>query len=254
MLKAQTLTHESVVHGFLTRKGGVSEGIYASLNCGPGSNDDPASVVENRQRALSVLDFGDGALLTCYQVHSADVIVVREPWDAGDPPKADAMVTDRPGLALGILTADCAPVLLAEPEAGIVGAAHAGWRGASGGVLQATVHEMIKLGANKARIHAAVGPCIHQASYEVGEEMRAEVARTNSWADWCFVRGEKPGHYHFDLPSYVSGVLQAMDIGRVEVLDFDTYADEQHFFSYRRTTHRGEPDYGRQMSVIGLAG
>lgn len=252
MLNATTLNHPSILHGFLTREGGVSGGIYAGLNCGPGSRDLPASVVENRRRALGEVGLDAARLVTCYQIHSPHVVRVTTPWDPASPPQADAMVTSTPGLALGILTADCAPVLFADFDAGIVGAAHAGWKGAVGGVLQATIAEMVALGAQASRIHAAVGPCIHQPSYEVGEELRLQVVSASSWADWCFERAPRAGHYQFDLPSYVSGELQRLDLGAVEIVDCDTYADEARFFSYRRTTHRGEPDYGRQMSIIGL--
>lgn len=256
MLTSRTLEypdeHPGIRHGFLTREGGVSTGLYASLNCGPGSDDDPHAVAQNREQALDRLGVKGAKLLTCYQVHSPIVVNVKTPWQQGQAPKADAMVTNRAGLVLGILTADCAPVLFADAGAGVIGAAHAGWRGAVGGVLQATVAQMVGLGAKKENIHAVVGPCIHQPSYEVGEDMRLQVISTSAWADWCFERSQKAGHYQFDLPSYVSGELQRLDLGRVEVLDCDTYADEQRFFSYRRTTHRKESDYGRQISLIGL--
>ncbi|HEY9081433.1 peptidoglycan editing factor PgeF [Magnetovibrio sp.] len=252
MLTASTLDHPRIRHGFFTREGGVSEGIYAGLNCGPGSSDDAQAVAENRRRAQAMLGLGENRLVTCYQVHSPTVVRVEAPWEHGDAPRADAMVTNRPGVVLGILTADCAPVLFADVEAGVIGAAHAGWKGAVGGVLRATVAEMVALGAKTERIHAVVGPCIHQPSYEVGEDLRLQVISATPWADWCFERAARPGHYQFDLPSYVSGELQRQDLGAVEVLDFDTYTDEQRFFSYRRTTHRGEPDYGRQISAIGL--
>lgn len=252
MLNATTLNHPTLRHGFLTREGGVSDGIYAGLNCGPGSRDVPDAVAQNRRRALGLVGLDAARLVTCYQIHSPHVVRVTTPWDPASPPQADAMVTDRPGLALGILTADCAPVLFADFDAGIVAAAHAGWKGAVGGVLQATIAEMVAMGANTSRIHAAVGPCIHQPSYEVGEELRLQVVSVSAWADWCFERSARAGHYQFDLPSYVSGELQRLDLGAVEIVDCDTYADEARFFSYRRTTHRGEPDYGRQMSIIGL--
>ncbi len=254
MLQAEILKLDGVRHGFFTREGGVSEGLYAGLNCGPGSNDDAGAVAENRVRALSALNIEGAALLTCYQVHSPTVIRVETPWNPSAPPKADAMVTDRMGVVLGILTADCAPVLCVDPEARVIGAAHAGWKGAAGGVLQATVSAMEELGAVRERIHAAVGPCIHQASYEVGEDLYLGVLNASSWAGWCFETGTRPGYYQFDLPSYVSGELQRLDLGAVEVLPFDTYADETRFFSYRRATHRGEGDYGREISLIGLSG
>ncbi|MEG3619889.1 peptidoglycan editing factor PgeF [Magnetovibrio sp. PR-2] len=253
MIESTVLSSQRIRHAFCTREGGVSDGIYAGLNCGPGSSDVPENVQENRSRALGKLDLGAHAkLVTCYQFHSPKAVCVTEPWDPADPPKADAMVTDRPGIALGILTADCAPVLFMDETAGVVGAAHAGWKGAQGGVLAATLAEMVALGADIANIHAAVGPCIHQASYEVGEDLRLAVNEASPWADWCFERGAKPDHYQFDLPSYVSGELQRLDVSKVEVVAYDTYRNEDLFFSYRRTTHRGEPDYGRQISLIGL--
>ena len=240
-------------HGFFTREGGVSEGIYASLNCGPGSDDDPANVAENRNRVADKLGVAGEDLCTLYQVHGSDVMLVQGGYPDDQRPQADGMVTTTPGVALGILTADCAPVLFADADAGIVGAAHAGWKGAASGVVQATVAEMVALGAVQDRIHAVVGPCIHQPSYEVGEDLRLQVISATPWADWCFERSARAGHYQFDLPSYVSGELQRLDLGAVEVLDFDTYGDETKFFSYRRSTHRSEGDYGRQVSIIGLA-
>lgn len=252
MLTATTLDLPGIRHGFHTRENGVSTGIYASLNCGPGSRDDPNAVVENRVRALAGLGLGKAELVTCYQVHSPNVVVVEAPWTQVEAPKADAMVTTQPGIVLGVLTADCAPVLFADVEAGVIGAAHAGWKGAQGGVLKATVSEMVQLGAKAERIHAVVGPCIHQESYEVGEELRLQVIAASSWADWCFEPATRPGHFQFDLPSYVSGELQRLDLATVEVLDHDTYGEEHLFFSYRRTTHNQESDYGRQISMIGL--
>jgi len=252
MLRAEILQLTGIRHGFFTREGGVSQGIYAGLNCGPGSNDEPSAVAENRARALGSLELDGAELVTCYQIHSPTVVRVDAPWEHADAPQADAMVSDTAGVVLGILTADCAPVLFADEQAGVIGAAHAGWKGAAGGVLKATVAAMAELGAKTERIHAAVGPCIHQASYEVGEDLRLQVIASSSWADWCFEHAARAGHYQFDLPSYVSGELQRLDLGAVEVLDHDTYADEQRFFSYRRTMHRGEADYGREISLIGL--
>lgn len=253
MIESTVLTSENIRHAFCTREGGVSDGIYEGLNCGPGSDDKPENVQENRRRALDGLSLGNSArLVTCYQIHSPKAIRVSEPWDPSDPPQADAMVTDVPGLALGILTADCAPVLFLDEDAGVIGAAHAGWTGAQAGVLEAALNEMVKLGASVANVRAAVGPCIHQMSYEVGEDLRLKVITASPWADWCFERGAKPDHYQFDLPSYVSGELQRLDVGKVEVVAYDTYRNEDLFFSYRRTTHRKEPDYGRQISLIGL--
>ena len=253
MIESTILTSDRIRHAFCTREDGVSDGIYAGLNCGPGSSDVPENVQENRRRAMTGLVLGDDAqLVTCYQIHSPKSICVTEPWDPDDPPQCDAMVTDRTGLAHGILTADCAPVLFMDEDAGVIGAAHAGWQGAQRGVLESTLDEMVKLGASVSNIHAAVGPCIQQMSYEVGEDLRLKVIEASPWADWCFERGAKPGHFQFDLPSYVSGELQRLDVDKVEVVAYDTYRNEDLFFSYRRTTHRKEPDYGRQISLIGL--
>jgi len=243
---------ERIGHGFFGREGGRSEGLYSSLNCAPESGDDADVVVENRRRACALARLDEDQLVTCRQVHGADVVHVQTPWAQADAPFADAMVSDTPGVVLGVLTADCAPVLFADARAGIVGAAHAGWKGAVAGVLQATIAKMVALGAEASRIHAAVGPCIHQASYEVGEDLRLEIISQTAWADWCLEAGTRPGHYQFDLPSYVSGELQRLDLAAVEVLDWDTYPHEARFFSYRRATHNGETGYGRQISLIGL--
>jgi purine-nucleoside/S-methyl-5'-thioadenosine phosphorylase / adenosine deaminase len=224
-------------HGFFGRSGGVSEGIFASLNCGPGSGDAREAVLENRRRAADALA-PRATLLTLYQVHNAEAVVVTAPWDAG--PKADAMATNVPGLALGILTADCAPVLFADAEARVIGAAHAGWKGALAGVTDAAIGAMERLGARRARIAAAIGPCIAQASYEVGPEFAPRFG--------AFV-----AERHFDLEGYVAKRLADAGIARVARLSADTYAREADFFSYRRATHRGEKDYGRQLSAIVLA-
>ncbi|KIL97281.1 hypothetical protein CCC_00342 [Paramagnetospirillum magnetotacticum MS-1] len=239
-------------HGFFTREGGVSEGLYASLNCGPGSSDKPESVKENRRRVMEMMDLPEEALLTLYQTHSSDVVVVREPWEPGKAPKADAMVTDRPGIALGILTADCAPVLLADGKAGIVAAAHAGWKGALGGVLENTVKAMLDLGAKTPKIVAAIGPCIGHRNYEVGPEFPAPfLAEDPVNADY-FAPAPRAGHFLFDLPGYISRKLARLGVHEVTRVPADTLRDEIRFFSYRRATLRGEADYGRQISVITL--
>ena len=239
-----------VPHGFLGRRGGVSIGIVAGLNVGLGSADDPAAVAENRRRATDAVLPG-ATLVTAYQVHCADAVTVVGPWPDEARPRADALVTDRPGVALGILTADCAPVLLADPQAGVVGAAHAGWKGALGGVTDAVLAAMEALGADRSRVAAAIGPCIARASYEVDDAFRARFEAADP-ATERFFAGAGPGHHRFDLEAYVAHRLAAAGVGRVEALGLDTYADEARFYSFRRATHRGEPDYGRQISLIGL--
>ena len=241
---------DGVVHGFLGRSGGVSTGIHAGLNVGIGSDDDAAAILENRQLATAAVLPG-AALTTLYQIHSADCVTVRSPFDDRLRPRADALVTDRPGLALGILTADCAPVLLADAAAGVVGAAHAGWKGALGGVTDATILAMEALGAQRERITAAIGPCIARNSYEVDDAFARRFAAHDAANERFFAEG-RDGHFQFDLEAYVAHRLAAAGIGRVALLGLDTYADEARFFSYRRATHRGEPGYGRQISIIGL--
>jgi len=231
----------------MTRVGGVSTGLVEGLNCGFGADDDPAAVRENRRRAGEALLPG-ASIVSVHQVHSADVVTIERPWPDDARPKADALVTDRPGLLLGILTADCAPVLFADREAGVIGAAHAGWRGAHGGIVEATVAAMAALGAARERIVAAVGPCIAQRSYEVSAEFRDQFAVE----DARFFAPGAPGHWQFDLPGYVAARLGESRIGAVEILHCDTYADPLRFFSFRRATHLGEPTYGRQLSLIGL--
>lgn len=240
-----------VRHGFFGRRGGVSQGLYASLNCGPGSGDDRAHVMENRRRVLARLSGERPArLVTLYQIHSATAVVVREGWEVGGAPQADAMATNVPGIALGILTADCAPVLLADPDAGVVGAAHAGWKGAQGGVIAAVVEAMETLGARRANIRAAVGPCISQANYEVGPEFPAGFLARDAAHARFFTPALRAGHWQFDLPGYVAAQLAASGVPNVDTLAACTYARQDDFFSYRRTTHRGEADYGRDISAI----
>jgi YfiH family protein len=239
-----------VPHGFLGRRGGASTGAIAGLNVGLGAGDDPALVAANRALAVEAVSPA-ARLVTLYQVHSAACVTVAEPWPESERPRADALVTDRQGLLLGVLTADCAPVLLADREAGVVGAAHAGWRGALGGVLPATVAAMAALGARPKRIAAAIGPCIAQASYEVDTDFRARFLAAGPANDRFFAAG-RPGHYHFDLEGYVAAGLAAAGVGRIEPLGLDTYAEPERFYSFRRSTHRGEPAYGRQITLIGL--
>jgi YfiH family protein len=240
-----------VPHGFLGRRGGVSSGELAGLNVGYGSSDDREAIAENRRRAIASVLPG-GRLATVHQVHSGRCIYAEEPWPQDQRPHADATVTDRPGLLLGILTADCAPVLLADAQAGVVGAAHAGWRGAFDGVTDSTIAMMEEIGANRERIQAVVGPCIAQPSYEVDEAFRARFFGQDQANARFFVDGAA-GKPHFDLPGYVAHRLRAAGV-QAEVLGLDTYAEPDRFFSYRRATHRGEADYGRQISLIGLPG
>lgn len=239
-----------VAHGFLGRRGGVSVGVVAGLNVGTGSQDDPAAIEENRRRAAEAVLPG-ARLVTVYQVHSPDCVVA-DAWAFADRPQADAIVTDRPGLLLGILTADCAPVLLADVQAGVVGVAHAGWKGALAGITDRTVEAMVQLGAQRERIAAAIGPCIARASYEVDEAFGRRFEEADPAHERFFSAG-RPGHLQFDLEGYVAARLAAAGLARVDALGLDTYADEARFFSFRRATHRGEPDYGRQISLIGLA-
>lgn len=243
---------DGVRHGFLGRLGGVSEGVCAGLNVGWGSDDDRGSIAENRRRAVEAV--ADGArLVTLHQVHSASAIAVTEPFPDDSRPHADAMVTDRPGLVLGILTADCAPVLLADREAGVIGAAHAGWKGAFAGVVESVVAEMEKLGASRSRIAAAIGPCIARKSYEVDEAFYRRFVEADGDNERWFAGGRR-AHHGFDLEGFVASRLAGSGVGRVEALGQDTYSQPHRFFSYRRSTHRGEPTYGRQISLIALQG
>jgi hypothetical protein len=237
-------------HGFFTREGGVSEGLYGTLNCGLGSGDRIEHVRENRARAMARLGAEHSALCTLYQVHSADVVTLDRPFAEGDRPKADGLVTRAKGVALGVLAADCAPVLLADPEAGVIGAAHAGWKGALGGVLEATLGRMIAEGARAERTIAAIGPCIRQASYEVGGEFRARFVADETANDRFFRPSRNPGHWRFDLAGYAARRLARAGIARIDVMAHDTCADRVHFFSYRRACLMGEADYGRLLSAI----
>ncbi len=240
-----------VAHGFFGRTGGVSTGVFASLNCGPGSGDDLKAVAENRTRALRELSSDPNAqLLTVYQVHGAEAVIVTAPWAVDSRPKADAMVTRHPGLALGVLTADCAPVLLADAEAGVIGAAHAGWKGALAGVTESALRAMETLGADRARTAAAIGPSIAQENYEVSDEFRRTFAAADAKNARFFCPSDRPDHWRFDLPGYVEARLRAAGVAGVESIVACTYAREQDFFSFRRATHRGEKDYGRQLSAI----
>lgn len=240
-------------HGFFTRNGGVSEGIYASLNIGAGSDDNPESVIENKRRVAEAMDVPPSHLLTLYQVHSTQVVTVDRPFAPGEKPNADGMVTAIPGLALGILTADCAPVLFADATAGVIGACHAGWKGALHNIMKNTLEAMEALGANRSQVVACVGPCIGQESYEVGPEFYENFA-AESPANPLFFEPSptRSGHYHFDLPGYVRHALQLCGVAQANILAKDTCFQENAFFSNRRRNLRGEADYGRQVSVIML--
>lgn len=249
--KADILNAPRIMHGFFGRKGGVSTGIYDSLNCGPGSADARVSVIENRARATSALA-SDARLVTLYQIHSAQAVTVDAPWEIADNPKADAFATNKSGIVLGILTADCAPILLADPQAHVIGAAHAGWGGAFADVAESAVAAMERLGAKRERITAAIGPCISQPSYEVGPEFKPRFLAADPVNEKFFEPSQRTGHWQFDLPAYVAHRLRQSGIGTVETISRCTYIDEADYFSYRRTTHRKEPDYGRQLSAIML--
>jgi YfiH family protein len=239
-----------IPHGFLGRRGGVSTGVVAGLNAGLGAGDDDAAVATNRARAVAAVLPG-AALATVYQIHSSLCVTATRPWPDAMRPHADALVSDRPGLLLGIVTADCAPVLFADPEAGVVGAAHAGWKGALGGVTDSTLAAMEALGARRTRIVAAVGPCIAQTSYEVDAAFSGRFCEEDPAGEHFFAPGA-PGHCQFDLSGYVAARLNTAGVGQVEQLGLDTYADATRFYSFRRATHRSEANYGRQISLIGL--
>ena len=239
-------------HGFLGRRGGMSVGECAGLNVGFGSRDDRETVAGNRRLAVAAL-LPEAELATVHQVHSAEVVVANRAWPQDERPRADALVTDTPNLLLGILTADCAPVLFADHHGVVVGAAHAGWRGALAGVTDATIEAMEELGSRREHIHAAVGPCVGQPSYEVDEAFRARFLAADAGNARFFVEGPA-GKPHFDLEAYVVHRLIAAGIGEVEALNLDTYGDPDRFYSFRRATHRGEADYGRQLSAIAIPG
>jgi polyphenol oxidase len=253
MLTAHTLAGlAGIGHAFFTRTGGVSIGLYASLNGGVGSRDAPDCVAVNRARMAEALGVTPERLLTCYQIHSADAVVAEKPWDGGQRPRADAIVSRTRGLAIGITTADCGPVLLADPVAGVVGAAHAGWRGALAGITDAAIAEMERLGAERARIVAALGPMIRQPHYETGAEVMERFVVASADNARFFRASGRDGHFLFDLAGYVMARLAAARIGTIEDLGLCTYAEPETFFSYRRMTHRQETDYGRHINAIVL--
>jgi purine-nucleoside/S-methyl-5'-thioadenosine phosphorylase / adenosine deaminase len=253
MIRVAVLESPSIRHGFFTREGGVSSGIFASLNCSLASGDALADVGENRRRALAQLGLGPDRLVTCYQVHGADVVVADRPWAQSDRPRADAMVTRQKGLALGILTADCAPVLFADTEAGIVAAAHAGWRGALNGVIGATVAAMLREGAKLERLKAAIGPCIGFASYEVGPEFPAPFLAQSAANAAFFRAAPRAGHHLFDLGAYVRTRLAEVGVTRIGASGGDTAGEPARFFSYRRSFLAGERQFGHELSAICLA-
>jgi hypothetical protein len=253
MIEVETLRDlPGIRHGFLTRAGGVSQGLYASLNCGIGSKDATADVLENRARAVARIGMPADSLVTAYQVHSAKVAVADAVWPREAAPQVDGLVTAKPGITLGILTADCAPVLFADPKAKVIGAAHAGWRGAVSGVLQQTVASMVELGASRHRILAAIGPCIGRFSYEVGADFPAPFLAQDPANARHFLPSIRDQRYMFNLPGYVHDQLSALGLAEVDFTGHDTCAEEDQFFSYRRSTIRQEADYGRQISLIGM--
>jgi YfiH family protein len=253
MIEARTLALAGIRHGFFTRQGGVSGGLYASLNGGIGSNDDAGHVVENRTRMAAAVGVEPDRFITAYQIHSPHVVVAETPWSPDTRPRADAIVTRVRALAIGVTTADCGPVLLADPTARVIGAAHAGWRGALAGVVEATVDAMERLGAKRNEIRAVLGPMIRQPNYEVGNDLIARFAAEDPANSRFFAPAPRDGHALFDLGGYIRARLVRAGIRHVEDLGLCTYADPILFFSFRRTTHRAEPDYGRHVNAIALA-
>lgn len=247
------LGDDKISYGFFTRKGGAGDDIYGGLNCGYGSGDSPQNISENRTRVANAMEVDTENLLSVYQVHGADVVYVTENWDEAGRPHADAMVTDKAGFALGILTADCTPVLFkgSKPNGDmVVGAAHAGWKGALGGALENVVSKMVEVGTDAKTIHACVGPCISKSSYEVTLDFINAFIEENEESERFFHPGAKEGHVNFDLAGYCGWRLFRAGVKNVSLMDLDTYSNEDEFFSYRRATHKQEPDYGRQISVI----
>ncbi|WP_119269818.1 peptidoglycan editing factor PgeF [Taklimakanibacter deserti] len=254
MIEASQLTSaKSLRHGFFTRQGGHSSGLFASLNCGFGSGDDKQAVARNRAAAGERLGVANDKLLTVWQWHSPDVIVAETPWNVLKPPKGDAIVTTSPGLAIAVLTADCAPILFADAEAGVIGAAHAGWKGALAGVSDATIAVMEEKGARRERITAVIGPTISRDAYEVGPDFATQfIAEARDNADF-FTPSPRARHHMFDLPAYLKRRLTRQGVGEVVDMGLCTYVDEDRFYSFRRATHRNEKDYGRQISAIVLS-
>jgi YfiH family protein len=253
-IEATSLALTGIRHGFFTRAGGVSSGLYASLNGGVGSQDDAGKVVENRARMAAALGVEPRRLLTAYQTHSPNVVVAEAPWTTENRPQADAIVTRMRALAIGVTTADCGPVLFAEPRAGVIGAAHAGWRGALTGVIEATIAAMERLGAAQRQIRAAIGPMIRQGNYEVGPDLVERFRAEDPASSRFFRPARRDRHAMFDLAGYIAARLKRAGISEVEDVGLCTYADPEQFFSYRRTTHRAEADYGRHVNAIALTG
>jgi YfiH family protein len=243
-----------VTHGFFTREGGVSNGVYASLNGGLGSGDARQKVIENRSLMAAALGVAPSRFATVYQVHSPDVVVIEQPWGEAETPRADAIVTRTPALAIAISTADCGPILFADAQAKVIGAAHAGWKGALTGVIEATISAMEGEGAKRASIKVALGPMISRSAYEVGPEFELRFREADKESSAFFSPAERDGHFMFDLPGYIGKRLAAAGVTAVDDLRRCTYGDEKLFYSYRRMTHRREADYGRHLSAIALHG
>lgn len=241
----------NIQHGFFTRHGGVSEGLYKSLNCGFGSGDQRRAVAENRTRVARKFDLESMRLVTAHQSHSAKAVLVEEPWNQAESPEADAIVSSASGIALGVLTADCAPVLFADPKASVIASAHAGWKGALAGILTNTVTKMTQLGAQINNIYAVIGPTLSQEAYEVGPEFRDRFL-TSSPQNACFFKQGTGDRFLFDLPGFIRLCLSNCGVLNISHLDLCTYGGESDFFSYRRSVHHQERDYGRQISVIRL--
>jgi polyphenol oxidase len=252
VLQAQSLALPGLRHGFFTRDGGVSAGVYASLNGGVGSQDAAANVAENRARMAAALGVAPDHFLTAYQIHSPNVVVADTPWTPDARPRADGIVTRTARLAIGVSSADCGPVLMADAQACVVGAAHAGWRGALAGIIEATVAAMERLGAERQRIVAALGPMIRQRNYEVGADLMTRFRTEDPGNDRFFTSAPRDGHALFDLAGYIGTRLERAGVGQFEDLGLCTYADAAQFYSFRRTTHRAEPDYGRHINAIAL--
>jgi polyphenol oxidase len=252
MIESEHLKLDGLAHGFFTRGGGHSTGIFASLNCGLGSGDDPDLVKMNRDVVARAIGVAEGHVVTAHQVHSAEVVEVTEVWPLDGRPKVDGLVCRTKGICLGVLTADCGPVLFADAEVGVIGCCHAGWKGALGGVMEATVSAMMELGAKRENIVAVLGPTISQAAYEVGPEFPKPFLEQSSAHGAFFVPSVKANHFMFDLPAFLRQRMKGLGLKAVHDLGLCTYADEARFYSYRRATHRGEADYGRLISAIAL--